>query len=318
MSMNNQYAIAFQNYVRDFAPDLYGRMFYDFKTAQIATPHEGVKGELIITEIGIGDNLARRWGKTFNPLADVVTPKPKKLKTALNKVDFSICPTDFESSYLGAFRQKGQSVIDFPFEAYIMDKVMGKLNQEFEVAMWQANEQESPSDGDYLRETFDGYLTIIAAAIAAGDITAVATGAVTSANALTKFKDMWDTVDPVYKEMGTDILVSFSVYDAYRKHYKDTYKFDVPFVEVTNAGYRGIQYEYGNGNATIIPVYGMGSSGRIVMTPRENLHYGIDDPSDVQFNVEAEKRELHFWMDFRMGTQILLQDTGILAVNDQA
>ena len=62
----------------------------------------------------------------------------------------------------------------------------------------------------------------------------------------------------------------------------------------------------------------MGSSGRVVITPRSNLVLGIDSPSDVMFNVKEEIRELRFWMDFRMGAQILMKRNGILVVNDQA
>lgn len=316
-SLDHSYAQSFQGYVRTYADQLFTRLFYMFKTADLATIHEGVKGEKIITELEIGDNLARRWAKSFDPVSNAATFKPRKLKTVLNKVDFAIVPQDYESNYLGAFRKKGQDVADWPFQAFIMDKVMAKLNQEFEVAAWQGVEEASPSAGDYLRQTFDGYLQIIAAAITAGDITAVATGALSSSNAVSKLRDMWAVVDDVYKVNGVDIFVSYATYDKYRINYKDTYKVDPAYVEITGSGYRGLQYELGNGNTTIIPVNGMGTSGRVVITPRENLVLGIDSPSDVQFRVKQELRELDFAMDFRMGAQILMQKDGILVVNDQ-
>ena len=317
MSIIHDAAIAQQAYVREYADQLFGRLFYGFQTAQLATIHEGIKGEKLITEWSVGSNLARRWAKSFDPTT-VGEFKPVTLKTVLNKVDFSIVPTEYESSYLGQFRKKGQDMRDWPFQAYIMDETMKVLNQEFEVACWQGAEEASPSAGDYLRQTFDGYLTLIAKAITAGDITPVATGAITSSNAVAKFRDLWAAVDPVYKTAGVDIFVPYALYDAYRINYKDTYKIDPAYVEITSAGYRGIAYELGNGNATIIPVHGMGSSGRVVITPRSNLVLGIDSPSDVMFNVKEEIRELRLWMDFRMGAQILMKRNGILVVNDQA
>ena len=132
-----------------------------------------------------------------------------------------------------------------------------------------------------------------------------------------QLRDMWEEVGVPYKEGGVDILMSYTNYDKYRKAYKDAYKVDPAYVMITASGYKGIEFELGNGNTRIIPVVGMGASNRIVITPRENLHMAIDDPSDVMFNVEGVKRELHFWMDFRMGAQILLVKDGILVVNDQ-
>lgn len=316
-SLDYSRAEAFQDYVREFAEELFIEMFYGFKTADLATMHEGIKGEKIFTQLEVADNLARRWAKSFDPV-EAAAFKPRKLKTVLNKVDFSIVPTEYESSYLGMFRKKGQSVEDWPFQAFIMEKVMAKLKQEFEVAAWQGVEESTPSAGDYLRQTFDGYLQVIADALTAGDIDAVTTGAISTSNVIDKLRLMWAEVDTVYKENGIDIFVPYAIYDMYRIAYKDAYKVDPAFLQVTNAGYNGIQYELGGGNAVMIPVNGMGSSGRVVMTPRANLAIGIDSPSDVMFNVEKEVRELKFWMDFRMGAQIMLQKNGILVVNDQA
>lgn len=318
MSVNHSYAESFQGYVRTYAEEMFCQLFYGFKTADLAQVLEGIKGEHVLTELEIGENLARRWGKTFDPLSDAVAHKPRVLKTALNKVDFSVVPTQYEFSYLGAMRKKGQDAADWPFQAYVMEKVLAKLNQEFETAAWQGQEALSPAPGDYLRQTFDGYLKIIADALTATDITAVVTGAITTANIIEKLRLMWEAVLPVYKENGTDIFVSYTIYDMYRKAYKDAYKVDPAYTMITEAGYRGIEYELGNGNCRIIPINGMSGSGRVVITPRENLAIGIDSASDVMFNVEQEKRELHFWMDFRMGAQIMIQKDGILVVNDQA
>lgn len=316
-SLDHSYARSFQDYVRTYSEELFTELFYGFKTADLATIHEGIKGEKVFTQLEVADNLARRWAKSFDPV-EAAAFKPRVLKTVLNKVDFSIVPQEYESSYLGAFRKKGQNNDDWPFQAYIMEKIMAKLNQEFEVAAWQGVEESTPSAGDYLRQTFDGYLQIIADALTAGDITAVTTGALSTSNIIEKLRLMWAQVGTPYKENGIDIFVPYAIYDMYRIAYKDAYKVDPAFLQVTNAGYQGIQYELGGGNARMIPINGMGSSGRVVMTPKENLTLGIDSASDVMFKVKEEIRELQFWMDFRMGAQIMIQKDGILVVNDQA
>lgn len=317
MSIDHSYAQSFQDYVRTYAEELFCELFYGFKTSELAQVYEGIKGEHVLTQLEIGDNLARRWGKNFEPVANAATHKPRVLQTVLNKVDFSVVPQEYEFSYMGALRKKGQNPEDWPFQAYVMSKIIAKLMQEFEVASWQGVKSGAPASGDYLRETFDGYLQIIAASITAGDITPVSTGAINASNIIAKLRDMWEAVLSVYKENGTDIFMSYAMYDIYRIAYKDAYKIDPAYLDITNSGYRGLEFELGNGNARIIPVNGMGDSGRVVITPRENLALGIDSPSDVMFHAEQEKRELNFWMDFRMGAQILMQKDGILVVNDQ-
>lgn len=316
-SLNHSYAQSFQDYVRTYADQLFCEMFYGFKTSDLAKTYEGIKGEHVITQLEVGENLARRWAKSFDPATDAATFKPRVLKTVLNKVDFSVVPQQYEQSYLGAWRKKGQDPTDWPFAAYVMEKILAKLMQEFEVAVWQGVEETTPSAGDYLRQTFDGYLEIIKDALTAGDINAVATGAINASNIISKLRDMWAVVLSQYKENGTDILMSYALYDVYRIAYKDAYKIDPAYIDITNSGYRGVTFELGNGNTRIIPVNGMAGSSRIVITPRENLTIGIDSASDVMFRVKEDIRELQFAMDFRMGAQILMQKDGILVVNDQ-
>lgn len=321
-SINYSHAEAFQDYIREFAEGYYTRMFYGFRTAQLAQPFEGVKGELVLTELEIGENLARRWDKTFQAVANAIDLKPNVLKTALNKIDFSIVPQLYEKSYVGQARKKGQSSEDWPFQAYVLDKVMAKLKQEFETAIWKGEEAAVPASGQYLRETFDGYLKLIVDAITANAITPVVTGAISAANAVEALRTMWDQVGEAEKEGGVDIMLSYAHYDNYRKRYKTLFGANPEETTlINNAGYaiNGLRYELGGGNTYLIPIAGLSGSSRIVITPRENLVYGMDDPADTEmFEVEKQTRELRFWMDFRMGAQILLKKDGILTVNDQA
>lgn len=312
-------AEAFQDYIREFREDLFSQLFYGFKTSQLATPHEGVKGELVLTELQIGDNLVKRWSKTFAAVSGAVDFNPRVLATVLNKVDLSIVPQEYESSYLGMMRRKGQDPTDWPFQAYVLERLMAKIKQEMEYAIWQAEAAGSPSSNDYLRQTFDGYLTIIEDAIAATTITPVTTGAITSSNAVASFRLLWNELLDPYKESGVDFFCSYSLYDAYRINYKTLYGQHPNEVVINDTDYMGLQYELGGGQSMIIPVSGLSGSGRVVCTPRANLHYGVDAFEDFEnFNVEQDTRELKFWMDFRMGAQIGILQDGILVVNDQA
>lgn len=312
-------ARAFQDYVRTYAENLYSQLFYGFKSAQLVTAHEGIKGEKILTELEIGDNLAKRWAKSFDPVTDAIDFIPRKLKTVLNKVDLSIVAQEFETSYLGMMRQKGQKVDDIPFQAYIFDRIMAKLNQELEYAFWQAAEAATPAATDFLRQTFDGILTIITKAITATTITPVVTGAINSTNAVEKFRLLWEEVDEANKEAGVDFACSYALYDAYRIRYKTLYGQHPNEPLITGTNFTGMPFELGGGNSRIIPFPGMSGSGRVVLTQLSNLHYGMDAFNDIEmFNVEQEVREMRFWMDFRMGTQIGMIRDGSLVVNDQA
>jgi hypothetical protein len=316
--MDHALVIAFQNYVRTYSPELFSQLFYGFKTASLATIHQGLKGEHVVTESIVSSNLARRHRTDFDAVT-AFTLKPEKLITVLNKVDFKIAPQDYEKSYAGAWRQRGQNPEDWPLAAFCLEQVIEALQQEYEVAVWQGDEAAVPAAGDFLRQTFDGYLKQIADAITATDLTPVATGALSSANIIAKLRDMYALVPTAYKERGFDIYMSYGLFDTFRMAYKDAYKVDPAYVEIANSTYQGIRYELGNGNATIIPVPGMGTSGRVIMTHRSNLHIGIDDPGDTtMFNMEQEVRELKFWMDFRMGAKMTGLRDGVTVVNDQA
>ena len=308
MSLNHSVVTAFQGYVRTYSEDIYGKLFYGFPSAALVRTFEGIKGQHILTEAEVSTSLARKWAKTFDPIATAATFRPRTLSTVLNKADISIYPQDYEASYMGAMRQKGQNPADWPFSAYLLDQFIQSINSQFEVALWAGAVPGVPTASDALQLTFDGVLEIIKDEITATTITPVATGALTVSNIIQKLRDMW---------AGVDIYMSFANYDLVRTAIKDTYKIDAAYVDINGSSYQGIRFELGGGNTRIIPVIGMGASNRVIMMPAGNIALGIDSPSDVMFNSEAEIRELRFWMDFRMGAQLMMVKPGVVVVNDQ-
>lgn len=310
-------AEAYKAYVEEIKEDLFRQLFFGFKTAQLATPVEGVKGRMVMTELQVKDNLTKRWSQAFSG-TDNVKFDPLVLEVVTQKVENSVVPQLFEGSYLGHMRRSGQSPTDFPFEAFILDSIIQKVNQELETAFWQGEAVASPASTDNLIQTIDGVLHIIADLITATTITPVATGAFTSANAVTNLRTMWEQVDPAYKDGGTDIFMSYSVYDFYRIHYKTLFGTHPNEVPIGTTDYMGLNFELGGGKTTIIPVAGMGTSGRVVICPRENLYYGYDALEDWStWDFQQDVRELKYWMDFNFGVQMAMKRDGILVVNDQ-
>lgn len=307
---------AYRAYVEKFAPELISRGFYGNRTAQIVTPHEGVKGKKILTILTL-DTLGRRWTKAFNPPAGTMKFTPRELVVEAGKFEYGFVPQEFESNYLGQFRTKTFNDSDeIPFEGFMMNKAMDKQAQEIENSMWRAEKAVSPADTDTLMMIHDGYLKKIAIDQALGSpkLTAYTTpgGAVTRNNVIEVMEGMWDTLDADYQDLPIGIFCNPQIWSWYQRAYRDDFS---KYTESMQTG--RIKLDFCDGE--IIRTPGMGTSQRIIMTPVENLHYaydGIDDSST--FNFEKDHREIHYWADFKMGVEFGIMEDGVMAINDLA
>lgn len=308
---------ALQDYVRTYNQQLWTKLVYGFKTAGFANILTGIKGEEILTNLVIGEDLAKRYTGTFEGKDDKATPVPRKITTHLNKIEWQFEPTKWEQNYLGMYRRPGQEVYDMPFEGYILQQLYNKVLMEFENAVWQAIEAAVPSNDDVLKATFDGLFKHIADAILAG-LAPVVTGVTTLANILDKIDEMWEAVDIAYKEAGImTFMMNYTQYDLYRKAYKEKFHQSPETKPLAGTSYKGVVYPYGGGNVMIIPVPGFGTSNRIVCTPKDNLVLGFDGVENLNWKFQPRHYKIDIFAVFRMGTQIRSTDPGVLVVNDQ-
>lgn len=316
LSVNLTDVASYLAYVQDYHDELITRAFYSPRTLQYSTPHEGVKGKKTLTRLKVATGKAVAWKSDFVAATDAVSMHPRHLEVAAIKRDLSFTPQDFEATYLGRFRQQGQNAgEDLPFEGFIMQAILDGHAEELESALWQAVKAGSVTPGTTpMAQCFDGFLQIIADEITATTVTPVTTpgGAITTTNIVELLESMWAELGAAYKEREVFIFLSWANFQKYQQGYRETYGVNSNW----NPREALMTLDFSM-NAKLVPMPGMGSSDRIVMTPRGNLHVGYDDFGDTSmFQFEKSKRQMDFWMDFKVGCQIAQIDEGALIVND--
>lgn len=305
LSLNTTSAESFRAYVQDYADDLLTQLFVGFESAKLFTTHEGVKGKLTLTNMTT-DDLARRYSSTFAPVANAFTLAPRHLDVADAKVDLSIIPKEFESSYLGQYRKKGQDSMDLPFEGHILRQAIEKVQSEMEYAIWRGVSAAVPAPTDKLSALFNGIKKIIATEIAS--LSPVTTGAITNTNAVASVENTYAALGDAYRGVTVDVFLNpldrLKFFQDYRERYgKFTDKDGSVSLEV--------------GNANIHALAGV-PANCILVTPKENIHYGYDGALDASlFNFEQEDRKIKMWCDFKIGVNFGILNSNIVAVNNQ-
>lgn len=309
---------SYQAYVQDFGDQLISKAFFSPKTVQLAAAagavHEGVKGKKTLTTLSVASNKAVAWKSDFSAAADATVWEPRTLTVYAIKRDLSFVPQEFEDTYLGMFRARGQNPgQDMPFEGYVLNQILGKNAEEIEITLWQGARAGSVTAGTTpMNQVIDGFLELIRDAITATDLNPVTTpgGSITTTNIIELVEEMWDNLGAAYKERAVNVYMSWANFKKYQVAYREAYgKYTAPGIAMDMLDF--------NQNAKLIPMPGMGTSDRIVMTPADNLHVGYDSFADTNlFNFEQNKRVIDFYMDFKIGCQIGLLDDEVIVVND--
>lgn len=161
-----------------------------------------------------------------------------------------------------------------------------------------------------------GWGKIIADEIVGGGISGinlVATGAINNTNALTKFEQIYNAMTVAHRQLGGTFKCSWATYRAYLEHERTTYG----YVATPGMG-TGVKSIYGDPKWTIEPCTWMGTSGRVIATPKDNLVFGTNIESDMT-KVGKVIETLHGYksvVKWIQGCEI--SDLEVLYVNDQA
>lgn len=217
------------------------------------------------------------------------------------KLDQELDPEDFRNEYLA-------QLPEMPFNDFAIQAGGEKfLSDLMTSTLWTGVRNAS---GTAAVDICDGWGTILAAEITATNLTEVATGALTSANAVTKVEEVYEACPTWMKEKEEGIIIycSYGTLEKYKKHYRTLNAFGFKRDE------KG-QYPLDGANAILMPVSFMGTSGRVVATLRGNFVFGTDI-EQLKNHPTPHLNLLRNRIMFPVGCQI--KDLDAISLNDQA
>jgi uncharacterized protein with GYD domain len=186
----------------------------------------------------------------------------------------SVIPEAYRQTYLAQFQGKGvtRTPEDLPFAQYVLEQIFEKFGGELNDTTSYAGEYDA--NGASAIDVANGFGTILAAEITAGNVTPEVLGAINSANAVSQYKKLWRKVPSKWrkKKLAWTMYMSHENYEAYEDNLEtlnvNTGRGDDMLKPVTLRGSAGL--------CTLKPVSWMGASDRIILTPKANMIVGGD------------------------------------------
>lgn len=262
--------------------------------------YRNVKAPIVLPKIAAAGG-PRPYRTQDDTSSNGVAFTDRTLTVRQSKWDFDFDPENFRNTYLNdgtdtPFYQSALMQIANEYLAAINNSTMG-------AGVYNGA-------GTTAAALADGYLTLISDAAGAGDITPVATGAVSASNAVTKVEEIWDAL-PAWMKAKPEVLflMSYQNFSYYRTHYRAT--FNSSFQPNVNGEYTLDAFP----NAKIKPVSWLGSSPRIIATIPGNLVAGTDGES-VKVAATPHRNIIEVRAMMPIGFQIA--DLDALFVNNQS
>lgn len=217
------------------------------------------------------------------------------------KYDQELDPEDFRNTYLA-------TLPEMPFEQYAVEHAGNRFLDALMRSTLYLGVRNGA--GTAAADICDGWGTIIAAEITATNISPVVTGAITSANAVTKVEQVYDASDVTMKRMPAKMYCSYSVFRNYMYHYRTLNGFGFKRDE------KG-KYMLDGTDCELTPVAFMGTSSRLIMTLPGNLVFGTDT-GGLTSHPTRHLNLLRNRILFPAGCQIKDIGAEVFVVNDQA
>lgn len=270
---------------------------------------DGVGDELPLPNLSIVDIVKPADPVNFTPTSNALKFGARTLKVRGMKVDLLLVPEVLMKTWLGKLK-KVDDITQLPFEAFILDYIAQKVRENIYLKAIYGGVYNAA--GTTPGATMNGYLKIIADEITATNITAIVTGATTATNVIDNLEKVYDALGESYKNMSTEIKVNPQIFDWYNRRYRTLYG--------ANNNYDGMKMgriPLDGTSCEIVREPGLGTSGRLIATPKENMVLGVNG-SDMTFDFQKFDRTIKILGDFKAGVEFKQIHARALAVNDQA
>lgn len=296
-------------YAGKYEKKLFSTLRNSLDIANDVTVIPGVKNSLLMTKLKVKAGV-RPYRETFDAAADDLQYSGRTLVTHLAKRDISINPLKYRDTWMSEVMADGINEKEIPFAAFVWDQVMKDFADEINGAAYLGTYNAS---GSTAAAIITGIGTTLAAEITATTVTPVTTGAIVKATAYDQFKAIWRSLPVAYRNAGAIIYCSYASAEALA----DGFETNVGKYTESDLATGAVYLSTTNRKCLIKPVTWMGTSGRLICTPKENIVMGVDMLSDANKVITTPYLE-------RLDSRILFQlglnfrDLDAIVCNEQS
>lgn len=230
----------------------------------------GTRGKRTVGELS-GDVELAPWKNDRKAQGDFKIT-PRTLETFLGNCAYEFAPNDIWDTVHGSLQVMGQPVKDTEVAKAILFYAAGRLGKKLNMSIWNAERQD---DGNTTAALFDGFDTIAAKEIAAGNLSAdkgnylhIADG-ISAENAVDQLKYIYNSASDELQNAHTKLFLPRSIYNMYCEDYKATTG-ATPY----NTEFKKTFLEGTDDLCELVPLASKKGSNFIQLTPQTNMLYG--------------------------------------------
>lgn len=267
----------------------------------------GVKDKFTMTTLRF-QRLLRPYKRDWDPATDKANLTPRTLRVEIGEIMLEEEPMAYRKTYLGHIMKKGVNPKDHPFEKDFLEGIARQAGSDFNdlTAFWGVRDANGTGPAD----VNDGFFTIIDTEIAAGNISVakknmINTGSIDSTNAVSKLKDFYRAacaINPALRGKNLQLLISHEIMDAYNDNYQAE-NGALPY----NTQFEKTLLEGSGNKCELVPMTGMLTTKRIILTVPWNMSVGTDlvsDQESVSITTGINPKVVGFYMAAAYGVQI--------------
>jgi hypothetical protein len=287
---------------------LFSTLITGLDAANDMTLYPNIKSKITLTKLTVSPGI-RPYSATFQPPVNDLAYSGRVFDVQLFKRDTQIEPLKYNSSWMSQVLRPGTDPKDIPFAQYVWEQVIKGISSELNGAIYLGTYNAA---GTGAADVVTGLGTLIAAEITGGNMAPVTLGAITNVNATSKFETLMKSMPAAYRKAGFSIYCSYDQFDKYNEDYRLQFK---RYTELNKDGTYTIDNT--GGKVDIRPATWMGTSQRLIATPKENLLLGTDLLSDLnKINTKENIYTLDTGIVGKIGVQI--RDLAAMRVSEAA
>lgn len=204
-------------------------------------------------------------------------------------------PNTLLSSLYGSAITKGDALKNVPINKAVLTLMISKISESLNKSIFSAVRNSS---GKTTATLFNGFDTIAAADIAAGNITAVKgnlfefSDAITSSNAVDMLKAYYRAASDELKDVPTKLMIPRSVLDAYNDDYQVTVG-AAPY----NKEFKKTFLDASENQCELVPLIGKKAAPYVQLTTKGNMLVGVNQQGEEE-SIEVRRGDNPFKLQF--------------------